>query len=87
MSDIERNDVIKYRLSLQSPKKEPDPASNELNSSPRLRVQTARSRQDYSYAENLVMRVRLNTMKNEAKLHQMREQQTKHIMLQTKQPG
>jgi hypothetical protein len=87
MSEIDRNDVIKYRLSFHSPRNEPEPATNE-NETPTNRTQTAKSHNyhDYSYADNLIMRVRLNRLKNEAKIKAIEENKTKHIMLQTS-PG
>jgi hypothetical protein len=81
MSELERNEVIKYRLSLKSPSPKNEPADFDLTL--RRRLQTAKSHNDYSYADNFMVQVRLNQMKNEAKKKQMIEQQSKHIMLQT----
>lgn len=81
MSEIDRNDVIKYRLSFHSPRNVPEPETNE-NETPKIRTETAKSHRyhDYSYADNLIMRVRLNQLKNEAKIKAIEENKAKHIL-------
>lgn len=52
--------------------------------SPRARLHTAQIRRhNYSKVDNIIMRVRLNAIKNEAKAKELSADKQRHIILQT----
>lgn len=77
MNEADRNEMIKYKLSLglnRDLQSSPESPEKPEKPEPKARVKTAPGkRSNYSYVDNLVMRVRLNALKNETKAKELEQ--------------